>query len=188
MLLKNAAWGARTYKQILPYLGVDSDHLISNLFETEDEEIIKEGVGYFKDYWGSHFADESRLFAGVAETLDYFKGKKMLLLSNGTASVINKLLESFSISKYFSGIFSADETDCIKPSACPIDLAFKKGYLKEKSRSMMVGDMVIDVLAGKEAGIKTCAVTYGIGTLSELKKSSPDFLIDDISELKDIVV
>ena len=51
----------------------------------------------------------------------------------------------------------------------------------------MVGDMDIDVLAGKRAGILTCAVTYGIGRKEDIEKAEPDYIIDDILELKGII-
>jgi phosphoglycolate phosphatase-like HAD superfamily hydrolase len=47
----------------------------------------------------------------------------------------------------------------------------------------MIGDSELDVLCGKSAGAKTCAVTYGYRNAEALKKENPDYLISDISEL-----
>jgi phosphoglycolate phosphatase-like HAD superfamily hydrolase len=47
----------------------------------------------------------------------------------------------------------------------------------------MVGDTAADILAGKAAGIKTCAVTYGFGSLAELQHCQPDYVIDNFSDL-----
>ena len=47
--------------------------------------------------------------------------------------------------------------------------------------------MAIDVVAGKKAGIATCAVTYGIGKKYEIVNAKPDFIIDDIIKLKRII-
>ena len=55
------------------------------------------------------------------------------------------------------------------------------------SLAIIVGDMYIDVMAGKNAGIATCAVTYGIGKVEDIIKAGPDFMIDDIKELKKII-
>jgi phosphoglycolate phosphatase-like HAD superfamily hydrolase len=52
----------------------------------------------------------------------------------------------------------------------------------------MVGDSVNDVLAGRQAGMITCALTYGLGKREDLVKASPDFLLDDIWELTEIFV
>jgi len=52
---------------------------------------------------------------------------------------------------------------------------------------LMAGYMDLDVSAGKEAGIYTCGVTYGIGDRADLEKADPDYLIDDIIQLKDLI-
>ena len=46
--------------------------------------------------------------------------------------------------------------------------------------------MTIDIETGRNAGIKTCAVTYGLGTRNDLTNSSPDFMIDSLDELTGI--
>ena len=54
-------------------------------------------------------------------------------------------------------------------------------------QALMVGDTAADILAGKAAGLKTCAVTYGFGTLQELQHCQPDYVIDAFSELVRLV-
>ena len=51
----------------------------------------------------------------------------------------------------------------------------------------MVGDTPADVLAGKAAGTKTCAVTYGFGTREALLQCAPDHVIESFRELVDLV-
>jgi phosphoglycolate phosphatase len=53
--------------------------------------------------------------------------------------------------------------------------------------ALMVGDTPADVLAGKAAGTKTCAVTYGFGTREALLQCAPDRVIDSFGELVDLV-
>ena len=47
----------------------------------------------------------------------------------------------------------------------------------------MVGDTPADILAGKAAGLMTCAVTYGFGRREALLQCAPDYLIDTFGEL-----
>ena len=46
-----------------------------------------------------------------------------------------------------------------------------------------MGDSTADMEAGRRAGVKTCAVRYGYGTVEELARHSPDYWIDDLREL-----
>jgi phosphoglycolate phosphatase len=50
----------------------------------------------------------------------------------------------------------------------------------------MIGDSAVDVLTGRNAGIKTCGVTYGYAT-ETFKEAPPDFLIDSFAELEGLV-
>jgi HAD superfamily hydrolase (TIGR01509 family) len=53
--------------------------------------------------------------------------------------------------------------------------------------ALMVGDTPADIVAGKAAGTKTCAVTYGFGMRDALVQCAPDYVIDSFSELVDLV-
>ena len=50
----------------------------------------------------------------------------------------------------------------------------------------MVGDSRNDVMTGRNAGILTCGVTYGLAP-DQLKDPLPDYLIDDMRELPKLV-
>lgn len=186
--LKKLNLKLKTYSEIEPHLGIGVDYLIKKVTESENTIIINKGTKYFKDYWTNHLGEESRLFPGVIDTLEYFKTKNMLILSNGTIEVVRKILEEFKLDKYFDDIITGDEEDCIKPTACPVDKALNIHNIKNKEETLITGDMDIDIKAGKEAGILTCGVTYGMGKRKDLIKSNPDFLIDKISELKSIII
>jgi len=53
--------------------------------------------------------------------------------------------------------------------------------------TLIVGDSEMDVQCGKNAIAKTCAVTYGYRTEEELKQQKPDFIIDNLAGLKEII-
>jgi phosphoglycolate phosphatase-like HAD superfamily hydrolase len=54
---------------------------------------------------------------------------------------------------------------------------------KRAGLSWMVGDTVYDIEAGKAAGMRTCAVTYGIGIRQDLEATDPDLLVDSLADL-----
>ena len=53
--------------------------------------------------------------------------------------------------------------------------------------TLVVGDMPFDILMGKNAGVYTCGVTYGVSGKNRLLEAGADWVIDDISELLEIV-
>ena len=48
---------------------------------------------------------------------------------------------------------------------------------------LMVGDAPSDMEAGRRAGVKICAVTYGYGKREALAGYEPDYWVDDLREL-----
>ena len=173
--------------EIISNMKFETSYLISKIADTDDNDLIIKGVKLFRSYWKKNVSRDSRLFSGVREILDYLYGKKLIITSNGIKDVIEEMLDSFNIRKYFRQIISGDEVDCIKPTACPINKAFATLELFSKNNAMIVGDMDVDIRAGKAAGINTCGVTYGFGKKEDIVKAGPDYLIDNISELKNII-
>ncbi|MFA5069492.1 MAG: HAD-IA family hydrolase [Candidatus Omnitrophota bacterium] len=156
---------------------------------------LGEGAGKLKDkaldiyrqYHQMHPADNVYVYPGVRETLDFFYDKEKAVVTNRNHNSSLMILQKMALERYFNNIIGDDDTSCLKPSRCQFDRLFKKICLKDKRRALMVGDMDIDVLAGKASGIKTCAVTYGIGKRCDIERAKPDFIIDDILQLKEII-
>lgn len=173
--------------EIIKHIKFDTSYLVSKLTGFTDGEQIKKGVDVFSDYWKEHVGTNSKLFEGVIDTLEYLKNKELVIASNGIRVVIEEMLDLFKIRSFFKNIISGDEPDCIKPTACPINKVFNNYNIVKKDRAIIVGDMAADIKAGKEAGIKTCAVTYGMGRLEDIKEAEPDYMIDSIIKLKNII-
>jgi phosphonatase-like hydrolase len=52
---------------------------------------------------------------------------------------------------------------------------------------LKVGDTFSDILEGKNAGVKTAAILSGTQSESVLRKYNPDFIINNLTELKEII-
>ena len=51
----------------------------------------------------------------------------------------------------------------------------------------MVGDTVVDIKAGKQAGAQTVGVLCGFGELDELEKAGADLILESTPQLYDIL-
>lgn len=69
-----------------------------------------------------------------------------------------------------------------KPAPDPVLLALERlGEAPETA--IMVGDSIYDLGAGKAAGVRTAAVTWGFTALPDLLEKSPDLVLRDPAEL-----
>lgn len=123
------------------------------------------------------------LFPEVAETLKKLKrwGFKLGAITSRHKETLIEILEYSGIIKFFDVVISADDVKYTKPHPEPILKALKKLKVKPED-ALVVGDAVYDIEAGKKAGVKTVAVTYGFGG-KKVAEAKPDFVIDDINKL-----
>jgi len=171
---------------IISYIGLGIRDLIRRSLGNQKGQFADEALKIFTGYFRRHSADESRLYPHVKETLDYFRNKRKVVVTNRNRESAEITLKKLSINDYFEEVFGGDDEDCIKPSACPLDRVSSKLGM-DKTRMIIVGDMDIDIKAGKEFDIRTCWVSYGLGKREDVEKIGPDYVIDDMIQLKKII-
>ncbi len=183
--LREVGLKEKSTSEIASYIGTGVDDLISKSLGAGNEQLFERTKSIFENY-RLDAPDRSFLYPGVKEILEYFKNKRKAIVTNRKHAFALPTLKNLGISDYFEGIFGADDVACRKPSPCPLDSAMAK-FNADKHKTMIVGDMDIDISAGKRAGIITCGVTYGIGKKEDILKAQPDFVLDNILELKNII-
>ena len=52
----------------------------------------------------------------------------------------------------------------------------------------MIGDAVTDIAAGRAAGLRTCAVTWGVHSEAQLRKAEPDAVATTVDELRTLLL
>ncbi len=131
-----------------------------------------------------NFINESELYENVAETLNLLNSKKIKisLLTTKGQDQAEKIIEHFGLEKYFDLIMGRRDGIAHKPSPEPLQLICKN-LNTACGETLIVGDTELDIICGKNAGTKTCAVTYGYGTKKALEKQEPELIINSIKEL-----
>src|SRR5205085_1077365 len=137
-----------------------------------------------------HYADEmfktTCLFPNVVETLEHFHGKRLAVVTSKEVHFTQLMLDHFGIAKYFDAIVGGDTTPARKPDPRPVLEALRllDGPATE---AVMIGDSEIDVIAGRSAGARTCAVTFGYRSAEQLRVTEPDAMVDRFEQLKDVI-
>jgi HAD superfamily hydrolase (TIGR01509 family) len=101
----------------------------------------------------------------------------------GQAAIV---LRRLALAPFFGHIEGGIPGLRLKPAPDPI-LAALAALHCAPAHALVVGDTPADILAGKAAGTKTCAVTYGFGKREALLPCAPDYVIDSFGELVDLV-
>ncbi len=171
---------------IVSYIGTGVRDLIKKSIGNGDEDLIDKGVKLYSDHYMAHAIDHAGIYPGVVRTLEHFSLKRKFILTNRYSGFADATLKGLGLRGYFEDIIGGDDESCLKPSACVMDRALPRFGL-DRTRSMIVGDMAIDIMTGKNSGIRTCFVTYGLGKLGDVETLGPDFVIGRMDELIDII-
>ena len=124
------------------------------------------------------------LFPHVRETLEALKESGFILTvaSSRSYGSLKQFLQDMGIAPYISYVLGANSVTHAKPHPEPVLKTMADlGYAPDET--LVVGDMPVDILMGKGAGARTCAVTYGNASHEDLAAAGADFIIDDFSGL-----
>jgi phosphoglycolate phosphatase len=164
------------------YVGDGMNVLIERSLGGRSDQ-IPEAITIFRDHHLRNLAVHSTLYPAVRETLGYFKAIPKAVITNKSREFCSPLLAHLGIEQQFKLVVGGDDSLPLKPAPDAV-LKIMAEYRATKGRTVIVGDGVTDIQAGKAAGIVTCAVTYGFRSEEELRKAEPDFIIHEFSELK----
>ena len=186
-MLKERSLPEKSDEKIIFYVGKGINELLVRSLGSQDTDVNNKGLALFKSYYKKHPADHAYLYKGVKETLKYFKNKQKAVITNRNHKSALNILKKMGIDTHFTQTIGDDNKLCLKPNKGQFDKLFDNLSVKKKDKIIMVGDMDVDIIAAKASGVLTCAVTYGFGKLDDIRKLKPDYIIDSISELKNII-
>ena len=124
------------------------------------------------------------MFPHVKETLHrlHQQGYVLTVASSRSSASLNDFLHDMDIAVYISYVVGADDVTHAKPDPEPV-LKTLMALHVPAHEVLVVGDMPVDIMMGRNASTRTCAVTYGNASRHQLEAAGADFIIDDLAEL-----
>jgi len=127
-------------------------------------------------------AEKGNLIPGVEGTLKSLreKGIKIGIVTRNCEDAVRKVFPD--INDFCDVFVSRNSVKKVKPH--PDHLTYAMESLKTSGEeSMMVGDHIIDIQAGKRVGMKTIGVLTGRINKEEFEKAGADYILRDASEV-----
>ena len=152
-----------------------------------DEKRIEEMLKIFLLHYTHNIDDDSVLFNNVRNVLEFLKdnGIKLAVCTNKMERLSNILLEKLNVLHMFDYLVGGDSLSKSKPDPFPL-LNICEKLNTEISDSVMIGDSVTDLNAGKGAGMPVVLVSYGYTDNKDIYNEA-DLVINDFSQLKELV-
>lgn len=133
-----------------------------------------------------------RTFEGTENLFDYLhkKGIKVVLNTGYDRKTATNLLSKlqWTQGQEFDLLVTADDVVNGRPHPDMIFHAMEKLAVTDASEVIKIGDSAIDIEEGKAAGCYlTLGVTTGAQTFEQLKKANPNYIINSLTYLEELV-
>lgn len=152
------------------------------------EEVLPQVHAVIEEISPSLFRQRTKPIAGVEGVLKSLHGAGTrigVVTSSRTRHVEMKMhaLEETSVAELFGAIVTADDVRVKKPSPEPLhECARRLGIAP--AECVYVGDMRVDIKAGKSAGMATVGVLTGFDDYDHLERELPDLILESVALLK----
>ena len=155
--------------------------------QINNQNIKKEMVKEFINYYGKNIAVESKLINGIKEFLDWSKKNNISLgvCTNKQDYLAVDLLKKIKIYDYFEYVAGSNTFDYCKPDPRHLTsmIEIMQGDIK---KSLMIGDSETDSESAKAAGIPFILLENGY-TEKKVSEINHDHLIKDFVNIKEII-
>ena len=169
-------------EQIASYVGQGVTVLVNRaLGAGASEQDVERGVEMFLEFYREHMLDHTLPYPGVKEALDGLRSLKMAVLTNKPVRFSRDMLAGLGLAPYFMQVYGGNSFENKKPDPVGVLKLMSEAGVPP-SRTLMIGDSISDVLAGRNASVWTCGVSYGFGAPT-LREAVPDLMISDLREL-----
>jgi phosphoglycolate phosphatase len=149
----------------------------SRLIPACDDTLLEAAVNHYRERFSDIGIYENGVYPGVIPALRKIRAQGFLifLATSKPAIFARRILDHFGLTRFFHGIYGSELDGRLSDKKELVDHILKtEGLIPQFT--LMVGDRCHDVLGGKKNGTKTAAVTYGYGSLDEIREAKPDFI------------
>jgi phosphoglycolate phosphatase len=168
---------------VFSYVGNGAPVLIRKAIGPEASDAdFQHALKFFLDYYRDHAVDETHLYPGVREALEqlHAAGTQLAILTNKPVRISRAIMDTMGLTPMLFRVYGGNSFAQKKPDPIGIEtLRAEAGTDAEDT--WMVGDSIVDMQTARNAGVKSCGVTYGFQP-ETLRECPPDLLVDRMED------
>ena len=176
---------AVSYAKVKRAVGLGDKIFIAQFVRPEE---VEKGLALYREHHQLSLLRYSFVKPQARQVLTalHKRGIKLAVASNRPTKFSQILIRHLDLDKYFDMIICADKKRELKPAPFLLRKVMKKFTLKP-AEVMYVGDMVYDIEAGKNAGVRTVGIVGGSGTRKELASKKPYKIVNNLRQILKII-
>ncbi|MBR1632066.1 MAG: HAD family hydrolase [Paludibacteraceae bacterium] len=149
-----------------------------------EEAVLERALTLYRDLFDDIALRQVRLFPTVAQTLRtlHEAGHQLSIATSRTRASLDPMLDRLGIGALFCFICTDEMVKGKKPLPDMVQLTLQTLQQPVQS-ALVVGDTAFDIRMGRDAGCRTCGVTYGNQSRQQLAEAQADYIIDRFEQL-----
>ena len=170
--------------ELFKFIGPPLLDSFSEYYGFSDEE-SRLALKYYREYFTDRGMFENRVYNGIPELLSALKSrnKKLIVATSKPEEFAVRILQHFDLDGYFDFIGGASMDETRVKKADVIQYALDACNISNKASVVMVGDRHHDIDGAKLCGLPSIGVTYGYGSIDELKDAGADFIALSVEDI-----
>jgi phosphoglycolate phosphatase len=174
----------RPQEEIFGFVGDGVKRLLRLAVGEENQVKYEEALRVFRGHYLAHCLDRTRFYPGVETVLTHFADKHKAVATNKSMEYTKVILDGLG-NHHFAYIIGGDDGYGLKPEPGML-LKIMEALRVPRERTVLIGDSTNDINGGHNAGIRVCAVGYGMGNREKMVACRPDWFIERPEELMEI--
>ncbi|MGQ0810869.1 MAG: HAD family hydrolase [Nitrospiraceae bacterium] len=184
LTLRDLGLPERSQEEVFGFVGDGVKRLLRLAVGEKNQEKYAEALKVFRGHYLAHCLDRTRFYPGVESMLTHFADKQKAVATNKSLEYTKVILDGLG-GHHFACIVGGDNGFGLKPE--PGMLLNIMDQLKAvPERTVLIGDSTNDINGGHNAGIRVCAVGYGMGNRQKMMACEPDWFIEQPEQLMEI--
>jgi len=153
-----------------------------------DPPAADRALAAFRTEYGRAGLLENQLYDGLADTLEMLQqsGVTMFVATSKPQEFAERTIDHFGLKRFFRAIYGCGFDGSLAEKAELLRHLIATEKL-DPDDTFMIGDRKYDILAARENGVRSIAVTWGFGSDEELRNARPDAFCSSPAELVSVV-
>ena len=158
-----------------------------------DAETSERGAAIYRDYYEKEGKYHNRVYPGIKEVVFALreKGIKTAICTSKQKPVADGVAEFLGITDWFDEVVGSTLDNTIKDKKDLIPYALTKlgGNIEsDREQTLMLGDSRFDAIGARLCGVDFIGVSYGYGSVDEMKEQGAVAIVDSPEEILKYIV
>ena len=174
----------RSLEEIFGFVGDGVKRLLRLAVGEEHLDRYERALQIFRGHYLTHCLDRTVFYPGIEPMLRHFSRKEKAVATNKAIEYTRVILKGLG-PHHFPVVVGGDNGFGLKPEPGML-LHIMEQVGASKERTVLVGDSTNDINGGHNAGIRVCAVGYGMGNREKMAACKPDWFIERPEDLMEL--